>query len=167
MQKIGVGVYLSHMEHSKETIYEGILRVRQYGVFLALAFAVLHILAFLSIQWIERNEIRQELVQWSQTLPKVDPAEPAKELHLPEDILALHVDKLERTGFYEMKTDKEYLAYANPNNNYILAKSEESAKHEGLHFATILGMLFVGDLLLLLGWWRFTRSKVQELFEVA
>jgi predicted outer membrane lipoprotein len=155
------------MARSKETIYEGILRVRQYGIFLAVAFAVLHGLAFFSIQWVERNEIRQELIQWSQTLPKPDPTQQEKELHLPEDILALHVDKLERTGFYEMKTDKSYLAYANPENDYILAKSEESALHEVWHFATILGMLFVGDMILLLGWWRFTRSKVRELFEVA
>jgi len=157
------------MTRSKETIYEGIQRVRQYGVFLALAFVVLHVLALFSVQWVERNEIRQELVQWSQTLPKqvVDPTQTEAPLHLPEDILALHVDKLERTGFYETHTYKKYLVYANPANDYVLAKSAESINHEVTHFATILGMLLVGDLILLLGWWRFTRSKVRELFEVA
>lgn len=157
------------MTHSKETIYEGILRVRQYGVFLAAAFVTLHVLALFSVQWVEKNEIRQELVRWSQTLPKpvTDPTQKEASLHLPEDILAFHVDKLERTGFYETYTDKKYLVYANPTNDYILAKSAESINHEVTHFAIMLGMLLVGDLILLLGWWRFTRSKVRELFEVA
>ena len=154
------------MNHQKQTTYRGLETVQKYGTILVVALAVLHVFAFLAVEWIERNEIRQELARWSQTLPQPDGAQPEKELHLPEDILALHVDKLERTGFYETHTDKRYLAYANPNNDYILAKSEESIEHEVNSFAIMLGALFLGELVLLLGWWRFTQSKVRELFEV-
>lgn len=154
------------MNHAKQTTYPGIKNVQRYGIMLVVALAVLHGIAFLAVQWIEQNEIRQELVQWSQTLPKPDTTQPGKELHLPEDILALHVDKLEQTGFYEKRTDKQFLFYANPDNNYILAKSEESIEHEVANFAIMLGVLFTGELVLLLGWWMFVRSKVRELFEI-
>lgn len=154
------------MNHSKQTTYHGLKHIRRYGIILIVALAALHSVAFLAVQWIERNEIRQELAQWSQTLPKPDATKPEKELHLPEDILALHVDKLERTGFYETRTDKRYLAYANPENDYILAKSEESIEHEVTNFAIMLGVLFAGEIVLLLGWWMFVRSKVRELFEI-
>lgn len=154
------------MEQLKQTTYRGLEAVQRYGTVLIVAIAMLHVVAFFAIQWIERNEIRQELAQWSQTLPQPDATQPEKELHLPEDILALHVDRLERTGFYETHTDKRYLAYANPGNDYILAKSLESIDHEINSFIIMLGVLFLGELVLLLGWWRFTQSKVRELFEV-
>lgn len=154
------------MNHAQKTTYQGLATIQRYGTILVVALAVLHGLAFLAVQWIERNEIRNELAQWSQTLPKPDPTQPEKELHLPEDILALHADKLERTGFYETHTDKVYLVYANPENDYILAKSEESIEHEMTNFAIMLSVLFLGELVLLLGWWRFAQSKVRELFEI-
>lgn len=154
------------MEQLRQTTYRGFERVRQYGIVLVCALAVLYGVAFLAVQWIERNEIRHELAQWSQTLPKPDLTQPERELHLPEDILALHTDKLERTGFYETRTDKKYLVYANPENDYILAKSEEGIDHEIVNFAIMLGVLFAGNIVLLLGWWRFAQSKVRELFEV-
>lgn len=154
------------MNHQKQTTYRGLEAVQKYGTILIVTIALLHVVAFFAIQWIERNEVRQELAQWSQTLPKPDATQPEKELHLPEDIIALHVDKLERTGFYEKRTDKQFLFYANPDNDYILAKSMESIEHEINSFIIVLGGLFLGELVLLLGWWRFVRSKVRELFEI-
>lgn len=154
------------MEHKKKKTNLGFDSVREYGLILIGALAILHIIAFFSTQWIEKNEIRHELTQWSQTISKPTPQEPSKELFLPQDIVALHVTQLEKTGFYEIRTDKGYLVYANPNNNYILAKSEEPMNREMSNFAVMLAALFIGELILFLGWWRFAQSSVRELFEV-
>jgi len=155
------------MDHTKETTDESLVSVQKYGIMLIVALVVLYGFALFAVQWIEQNEIRNELARWSQTLPKQDQTQPEKALHLPEDIIALHVGKLERTGFYQTRTDKNYLSYANPDNDYILQKSEESIEHEVANFAIMLSILFVGNIILLFGWWRFTQSKVRELFEVA
>lgn len=160
------GDTFNYMNHVQKTTYSGLASVQKYGTMLIVALAALHGAAFLAVRWIEKNEIRHDLAQWSQTLKKTDSTGPSKELHLPEDIIALHVTNLDQTGFYETYTNKGYLFYANPENNYILAKSEESIEREINNFAIMLGGLFLGELVLLLGWWRFVQSRVRELFEV-
>lgn len=154
------------MEHTKKTTYHGLKSIQKYGIFLVCSLAILHSLAFFSMRWIEMNELRNELAEWSQTIPAFDPAVPRKALRLPEDIIALHVDKLERTGFYTTRTQKGYLSYANPNNNYILAKSEDAIERELMNLGVMLGVLFAGELILLLGWWAFIKTTVRELFEI-
>lgn len=154
------------MQKIKETTYPGLKSIRVYGMILVLLLGVLHLSAYFSIRWVETNEIRNELVQWSQTLPTTNAAQPTADVHLPQDIFALHVKTLDRTGFYETRTDEGYLVYANPENNYILAKSKESINRELTNFAITLGSLFAGELVLLFGWWMFAKAKVRELFEV-
>lgn len=155
------------MEAQKQTTFHGLKSVRCYGFILILALVALHVAAYVAVIIIEKNEIRHELAAWSQTLPRPDTTQPTIDLHLPQDILALHISRPERTGFYEIYTDKKYLVYANPENNYILAKSEEAAEHEITNIAIILGMLLAGEIVFILGWWMFAKSKIQELFEVA
>ena len=154
------------MPKLKETTYPGLKGIRKYGLILICALGVLHLVAFYSIRWVEMNEIRNELVQWSQTLSPTTATQPVADVHLPQDIFALHVKTLDRTGFYETRTDEGYLVYANPVNNYILAKSKESMNRELTNFAVTLGVLFAGELVLLFGWWMFAKAKVRELFEV-
>ena len=97
------------MQKIKETTYPGLKSVRVYGIILVLILGVLHLSAYFSIRWVETNEIRNELVQWSQTLPATNAAQPTADVHLPQDIFALHVKTLDRTGFYETKTDEDIL----------------------------------------------------------
>lgn len=154
------------MEHKKETTYHGLKSVRLYGMMLVGTLIALHVIAFFVVSLIEKNEIHRELVQWSQTISKANPAQPISEFHLPEEIIALRVNKLERAGFYETHTDRGYLAYANPENNYILAKSEETVDREIANIAAVLVVLLVGEIVLIVGWWMFAKAKVRELFEV-
>jgi hypothetical protein len=154
------------MEHTKKTTYHGLKSIQKYGIFLVCSLAILHSLAFFAMRWIETNELRSELAGWSRTIPPRDQVQPGKALQLPDDIIALHVDKLERVGFYTTRTQRGYLFYANPNNNYILAKSEDVIEQEMVHIGTMLGVLFAGELILLLGWWAFIKRTVRELFEI-
>jgi cytochrome bd-type quinol oxidase subunit 2 len=155
------------MEKNYKSTYHGFKSVQRYGIVLVCILAVIHGIAFLTVRALETNELRHELAKWSQTLPALAPSQVSAPLSLPEDILALHVQKLERVGFYETHSgENEYLAFANPVNNYILAKSERAIDREVMNFGIMLLVLFVGEIVLLLGWWAFAKSKVHELFEV-
>lgn len=157
------------MESSELALYRGLGAVRNYGILVLVALLALNGVTLGVLNWFETNDIRNELVTLSEKLPvPVTGAQKTEQtISLPDDILSFHVTKMERTGFYETKiSDKEYLAYANPNNNYILVKSEGLIKHEVQNFALALLALYLGEVVILLGWWLFVRTKVRELFEI-
>lgn len=160
------------MESSELALYRGLGAVRNYGIMVLIALGVLNGVALGALNWLETNDLRTELVTLSQTLPATSTAtstssKTERAVTLPEEILSFHVTNMERTGFYETRiVDKEYLAYANPDNKYILMKSEDAIRHEVLNFAMALLAVYAGEIVLLLGWWLFVRTKVRELFEV-
>lgn len=155
------------MESSELALYGGLGEVRNYGILILVALFVLSGVALGGINWIETNELQNELATLSQNLPAPEVAAGEQTIHLPDDVIALHVTTAERTGFYETTIlDKDFLAYASPDKNYVLMKSEASIEHEVRNFALALLALYVGQVILLLGWWFFIRSKVRQLFEV-
>lgn len=158
------------MESSELALYRGLGAVRNYGILVLIALFVLNGVTLGALNWFETNDLRSELATLSEKLPVPTPgvAKQEQTITLPADILSFHVTNMERTGFYETSiSEEEYLAYANPANNYILMKSEESIKHEVQNFALALLALYAGEVVILLGWWLFMRSKVRELFEIA
>lgn len=155
------------MESSELALYRGLGAVRNYGTLVLVALFALNAITLGALNWFETNELRSELATLSEKLPPPSAPKTEQTIALPDDILSFHVTKMERTGFYETKiAEKEYLAYANSDNNYVLMKSEESIKHEVQNFALALILLYVGEVVLLLGWWFFVRAKVRELFEI-
>jgi hypothetical protein len=156
------------MESSELALYRGLGAVRNYGILVLVALFALNAITLGALKWFETNELRNEIATLSEKLPAQATPKTEQTIALPDDILSFHVTKVERIGFYETKiAEKEYLAYANRSNNYVLMKSEESIKHEVQNFALALLLLYVGEVVLLLGWWFFIRTKVRELFEVA
>lgn len=157
------------MESSELALYRGLGAVRNYGILVLVALFMLNGVTLGALNWFETNDLRSELVTLSDKLPVPTPGAPKAEqtIALPADILSFHVTNMERTGFYETRiSEEDYLAYANPTNNYILMKSEESIKHEVQNFALALLALYAGEVVILLGWWLFVRTKVRELFEI-
>lgn len=155
------------MESSELALYRGLGAVRNYGIVVLVALLALNGITLGALNWLETNDLRSELATLSAKLPTPSAQKMEQTVNLPEDILSFHVTNMERTGFYETRIiDKEYLAYANPSNNYILMKSEDAIRHEVLNFAVALLALYTGEVVLLLGWWLFVRTKVRELFEV-
>lgn len=154
------------MESSELALYRGLGAVRNYGILVLVALFALNALTLGAFKWFETNDLRNELAMYSEKLPAPGASKTEQTITLPEDILSFHVNTMERTGFYETQIiDKEYLAYANPNKNYILMKSEDAVKHEIQNFALALLALYLGEVVILLGWWFFIRTKVRELFE--
>lgn len=139
--------------------------VQNYGFVVLVAILALHILVLGALRYFEMNELKSELLIASESLP-VKTSDTKQVINLPDDIIALHTDTLSRTGFYEIRTDKDYIAYASPKNNYILTKSEDSIQHEFRNSTIILTVLYFGEVVLLVGWWFFVKSRVRELFEV-
>lgn len=154
------------MESSELALYRGLGAVRNYGVMVLIALFALNAGALGVFNWIEQNEIQNELVTYSQKLPDSGSIKGEGTLSIPEDIIALRLPAKEHVGFYETRlSDKEYLAYANPDKQYTLMKAEDSMKNEVQKFALALLALYIGELVVLFGWWFFIRSKVRELFE--
>lgn len=155
------------MESSELALYRGLGAVRNYGVFVLVALFALNAGALGVLNWIETNDLRNELATLSQKLPSPDSTKVEQTLSLPEDIIAIRSSTTERTGFYEtqLSAGKEYLAYANPEKQYTLFKAESSIQKEVQNFAVAILALYFGEIILLLGWWFFVRSKVRELFE--
>lgn len=154
------------MESSELALYRGLGIVRNYGVVVLIILFALNAGVLGMLNWIETSELQNELVRYSNNLPNPDVTKGEQVLNLPEDIIALRLPTKDRVGFYETKlTDKEYLAYANPEKQYTLMKAEDSIRHEVQNFALALLALYAGEVVVLLGWWFFLRSKVRELFE--
>lgn len=154
------------MESSELALYRGLGAVRNYGILVLVALFVLNALTLGAFNWFETNDLRNELATYSEKLPDPGISKAEQTITLPEDILSFHVKTMDHTGFYETRImDNEYLAYANPNKNYILMKSESVVKHEIQNFALALLALYLGQVVILLGWWFFIRAKVRELFE--
>lgn len=139
--------------------------VQNYGIAVLIALLALHILVLGALSYLEMNELKNDLLIASESLP-LKTSDTKQAINLPEDIIALHTDTLERTGFYEIKTDKDYIAYANPKNNYILTKAESSVQKEIRDITISLTALYFGEVIILVGWWFFVKAKVRELFEI-
>lgn len=155
------------MESSELALYRGLGAVRNYGILVLVGLFVLSGIALATLNWIETNELQSELIMLSQNLPAPDSTKVEQTINLPDDVIALHVTTAERTGFYETTiVNKDFLAYAAPDKHYVLMKSEATIEREIKNFALALLALYIGNVVLLLGWWFFIRTKVRELFEV-
>lgn len=146
----------------------GLREVRNYGVAILVALLALNGVVLGTVHWIETNDLKNELVTYMGTIPTPDKVTPDQVVHLPEEILSFKMKTLEHAGFYERSMgEHDYLAYADKDKHYVLMKSEAMIQKETLSFAIALGALYAGELVLLVGWWFFIRSKVREIFEAA
>lgn len=155
------------MESSEIAMYRGLGAVRNYGIAVLLALLALNGVTLGALHWIESNELRNELVVYMETLPAPDVTKPEQTINLPEKIIVLRTKANDRVGFYETSIGgQDFLAYADANKHYVLIESELIIQKETRNFAVALGALYLGELVLLLGWWFFIRSKIREIFEV-
>lgn len=141
--------------------------VRNYGVFVIVAFFVLNTTTLATLNWFEHNDLRHELITLSEKLPLRDDPQTEHSFTLPDDVISLQVSTIEHVGFYETQiVGKDYLAYAHPDKNYILMKSEDTIQSETKNFTLALLALFAGEVIIILGWWFFIRARVRQLFDI-
>ncbi|MCK9344532.1 MAG: hypothetical protein M0P64_00210 [Candidatus Pacebacteria bacterium] len=154
------------MGTQEEVINRGLGEVRRYGVVVLLALLLLNGVVLWALHWVESNDLRTELSNYAATLPVPDITKPEQTINLPEDIIALRTQGETRVGFYETSIgDQDFLVYSDPNKHYVLMKSESGIQRETRSFAFALAGLYLGELVFLLGWWFFIRTKVREMFE--
>ena len=154
------------MESGEIAVYRGLGEVRNYGIAVLVALLALNGVTLWALNWVETNDLHSELLKYSESLPVPDVNNPNQTVTLPEDILLFRTKTNAHVGFYETSVGgQEYLAYADPDKHTVLMKSEEAIQNEARSFALALGALYLGELVLLLGWWFFIRSKVREMFE--
>jgi hypothetical protein len=155
------------METKELEVNRELRAVRNYGIMVLLAFLALNATTLLSLSWFEGNDLRHELASISEQLPARSDTNAEQTINLPEDILSFHTSSREHTGFYNTEiVGKDYLAYANPDKSYILMKSRDSVNHEIQNFAYALLALFVGEVIVIIGWWSFIHNRVRQLFEI-
>lgn len=159
------------MNIKESVISHGVHDVRKYGMIVLIALFLLNVVALGALHWVESNQLHNELASYMATIPAPDPATPGQTISLPEDILSFQLKTTDRIGFYETSlgtgNDKQdYLAYADPDKKYVLMKSEASIQKETKGFAVALLALYVGEVILLLGWWFFLNTKIHEIFDI-
>jgi len=132
---------------------------------------LLNVVVLGALHWVETNQLRNELVSHMETIPTPSSVTTNQTILLPEDILSFHIKSTDRTGFYETslgigEDKQDYLAYADPEKQYVLMKSEKSIQEETKGFAVALLALYLGEVILLLGWWYFIHTKIHEIFDI-
>ncbi|HAS84587.1 MAG TPA: hypothetical protein DCS23_00725 [Candidatus Yonathbacteria bacterium] len=154
------------MESNEIAVYRGLGAVRNYGIAVLFALLALNGVTLGALNWIENNELHDELLRYSESLPSPDATATEQTVTLPEDILLFRTQSSAHVGFYETSIgDERYLAYADIDKQAVLMKSTTAIQREVTSFAFALVALYLGELVLLLGWWFFIRSKVREIFE--
>lgn len=147
-------------------MYRGLGAVRNYGIVMLFALLILNGATLWALHFVEESDLRNELIGYMETVPIPDVNRTEQTIDLPENIIALRTKASERVGFYETSiVGKDFLVYADPNKHYTLMKSEEEIQKETLNFAIAIGVLYLGEVVLLLGWWFFLRAKVRNIFE--
>ena len=155
------------MEKNEILVDRGMGQVRNYGIAVLLALLALNGVALGALHLIESNDTRNELIKYAETIPAPDVTKAEQTIHLPEDIIALRSENIDRAGFYETSIgEQDYLVYGDVNKHYMLMKSEETIQKEIFSFGMALSALYVGEVIILLGWWLFVRTKVREVFEM-
>ena len=159
------------MNIKESAISHGIKEVRRYGIIVLGALFLLNVVTLGALHWIESDQLHRELVKYMETIPAPDSAITEQTILLPEDVLSFQLKSSDRTGFYETslgigKDKQDYLAYADPEKKYVLMKSEAHIQEETRGFAITLLALYIGEIILLLGWWIFIRSKIHEIFDI-
>ncbi len=154
------------MESNEIAVYRGLGEVRNYGIAVLVALFILNSLTLWALNWIETNDLHDELQKYSESLPAPGTAKPDQTVNLPEDILLFRTETNAKIGFYQTSIGGEkYLAYADQDKHSVLMKSMSNIQGEVRSFALALVALYLGELVILLGWWFFIRSKVREIFE--
>lgn len=155
------------MESNEIKMNQKLGEVRNYIIVLLIMFFILNMLTLGALHWIETNNLRSELAGYAETLPIPDINKPDQTINLPEDIIALRTKANDRFGFYETSIGgQDWLVYADPNKHYVLMKSEIDIQKETRSFAIALSILYLGEVLLLLGFWFFIRNKAREVFDL-
>lgn len=159
------------MNTKESAIAHGIKDVRKYGMVVLVALFLLNVVVLGALHWIESNQLRNELVGYMEMITHPDQVPSEQTIRLPEDILSFQLHASDRIGFYETslgtgKDRQDYLAYADPNKHYVLMKSEKAIQEKTKDFALMLLALYIGEVVLLLGWWYFIHSKIHEIFEI-
>jgi hypothetical protein len=154
------------MESSEIAVYRGLGEVRNYGIAVLVGLLILNGVTLFALNWIEDSDLHSELLRHSESLPLPDPNNLEQTVNLPEDILLFRTRTNARIGFHKTSIGgEEYLAYADPDKHTVLMKSREGIRKESKSFALALGALYLGELVLLFGWWFFIRAKIREMFE--
>lgn len=154
------------MESNEIAVYRGLGEVRNYGVAVLIALFILNGVTLWSLNWIEVNDLHDELLKYSESLPAPGTVKPDQTVNIPEDILLFRLESNAKVGFYETSIGNEkYLAYADQEKHSLLMKSMADIQGETRSFALALVALYLGELVILLGWWFFIRTKVREIFE--
>src|SRR3989344_7887921 len=158
--------------NTKETaISHGLKDVRRYGIIVLVALFLLNVIVLGALHWIESNQLRNELVGYMEMITHPDQASSEQTIRLPEDILSFQLHDSGRIGFYKTSLGKgkerqDYLAYADADKHYVLMKSEKAIQEKTKDFALTLLALYIGEVILLLGWWFFIHTKIHEIFGI-
>lgn len=149
--------------------------VRQYWWILVFVLLLLHVLVYAAFTVYQRNEIHEQLIQAAKQVngsegdryfkEERENGRPPAGGKISEDVVVLRGPS-EEQGFRRTHLgDDDYVEYAGANNVHVAISTREleEQQHKVL---LVLAVLYIGELLILLGWWSFVQRKIKEVFTV-
>jgi len=159
--------FIQFNDKQEVTGKRNIKALRSYGEILLVVLFVMHLMAFAAFRLVERDAIRIELQEYARQFPTEGFGDHADKIsRFPDGIIVLRSDNNhEDGGFYETHIGhNELYVYEVPYSNLIVAKSEDSLEYQLLNVGFIIGILYIVEVFVLLGWWFFLQEKIKQLF---
>lgn len=149
----------------------------KYGLQLFVVLLAVNVFALIAYNRLEHNEERAILQEIARQIEADDTLfqriENEGMLHLPDGVVVLRPEDRERDRdrqgerqFDETTlNNREYITYTTPQG-YLLAAPERDIKSETTKISVLLGLLFLAQVGLFIGWWHFVRTSIEDQFIV-
>jgi hypothetical protein len=134
--------------------------IRKYALILLVVLLVINVAAYFTFRLLEINEMRWELADYYKNGSYKN-----QEIYPGGIVMLKNIGGEKKEGYYEQKiNDQEYLIYNPTGTDLIFAKSEREMAPELSRMAIIIAVLYLAELILFFGWWKYIKDKFEELF---
>lgn len=134
------------------------------------AVVVLYVGIFLAYVKLEHAELKQQLVDASETHDGLSEGEEISSTGRTGDVLILPADtpkEFETAGqddrFYERTfSDKEFLVYRG-DSGQLYAITDDRAEQQLFYFGLTLALVFLAQLIFMFAWWSYFKHELEHL----
>ncbi len=162
------------MKHPKDSQQHKVLHhhhrhVLKHGIVLIIILGVFHAIAFGAFYYLEKQELRQNLMDFSEQTTDQSFDNRYLQESPSESYVILKNEKEEdrHEGFSERRIgNHDYYVYQSPNSPYIVAKSEAGVQREVVKVGAILAVLYLVECITFFFWYNNIKELIKEIFSI-
>lgn len=151
----------------KSFLLPGFDSIKHYAYLLLIVLSLLYLIAFIIFRFVAERQLRYELNTLSQVVKQDTDSD--DNLNYVNGLVVLQNNNIVKEGKYKEINigDNEYLAYAPSSSpTRIFAIPESQIKQDLMLTAIILAVLYLSQVIVLIGWWSLLKDKIKVLFSV-